>query len=115
MYQMSGMAGSARQWIAVLLAASAAGGCALAAGQRGDDLCVEPVAALQHQAYDEAVMGRFVALADLEQVAITGQPGHVQLRHFQVSPLLGDCSLKYMVNITRTGVEAALPIGGDWA
>ncbi len=102
------------RWRAGALLAALAGGCRPAAEPPGEELYVEPVSVLQHQAYAEAVTGRFVSLADFEFSPISQQPGYAQVGHFKVTPPGRGPELKYVVNITRTGVgamEAVLPPG----
>ena len=79
------------------------------------DLAVEPVVVLQHRAYPEAVTGRFISLADFEATS-RGRAGHEQVRHFRMTPATAGGELKYVVNVTRTGVgamEAAVPPGAS--
>ncbi|MHC4715741.1 MAG: hypothetical protein ACYS5V_02120 [Planctomycetota bacterium] len=81
---------------------------------------VDPLPIQQRQAYPETVTGRFVSLADFEDSALTGEAGYRQVGQFILSPAGSGGELKYVVNITRTGVgalEAALPGGSAlvWA
>ncbi|KPK84708.1 MAG: hypothetical protein AMJ81_04950 [Phycisphaerae bacterium SM23_33] len=82
------------------------------AGREG--LYVQPLPVQQRQAYPETVTGRFVSLTDFETSVFGLEPGHRQLRHFKITPAGAGAELKYVVNITRTGVgamEVSLPRG----
>ncbi len=77
---------------------------------------VEPLPLQQTRAYPETVTGRFVSLADFEDSALMGEPGYRQVGQFVLTPEGRGGQLKYVVNITRTGVgamEASIPGGSS--
>jgi len=79
------------------------------------DSPLPPLPVQQQRAYGEAVTGRFVSLVDFEDSGLTGVPGHQQVQQFRIVPA-GAGELKYVVNITRTGVgamEVTLPAGAS--
>jgi len=80
-----------------------------------DDFRLEPLIVQQAKLYPETAGGRFVSLADFEDVP-DGPRGFEQIAHFAVRPEGPGAQRKFVVNITRTGVgalEAALPAGAE--
>jgi len=91
----------------------AATGCRFSQADSDDEVYIAPATVLQHQAYPEAVTGRFASLADFETSAVSGKPGYGQVGHFRIAGS-GRGERKYVVNITRTGIgamEATIPPG----
>lgn len=67
---------------------------------------LQPLPVQQAQVYGETVTGRFVSLADFEDVPTAGaERGVDQLKHFAIAPPQAG-QLQYVVNITRTGAGA---------
>ncbi|MCD6303947.1 MAG: hypothetical protein J7M21_03175, partial [Planctomycetes bacterium] len=90
-----------------------AAGTGASAGAGGVSLDVEPLAVQQARAYPETATGLFASLADFED-APGGARGFAQIRAFRIEPPGKGGSLKFVVNITRTGVgalEVTLPVG----
>lgn len=110
------------QRAAILLTAAALAGCTAAGPAppeepdgRTSGPRAAPLPVQQARAYPETVTGRFVSLADFED-APDAPPGHRQVRHFAIDPPAGDDALRFVVNITRTGVGALavdLPPGAE--
>ncbi len=81
-----------------------------------------PLTALQQKAYAETATGRFVGLADFEDILNprltadkVAQHGYEQLRYFQAAGTKGS-RMRHVVNITRTGagaMEVTLPPGAS--
>lgn len=65
-----------------------------------------PLPILQMRAYDQAITGLFVSLADFE-TGFDGLPGKDQLRQFSIAPDSGGGGCRFDLNITRTGTGAA--------
>lgn len=85
-------------------------------GQQRDEFYLQPLIVQQSQAYPETITGRFVSLADFEDSELAGQSGRSQVRYFSILPAGRDGSLKFVVNITRTGagaMEVSLPSGAS--
>jgi len=102
--------------VTAVVAACGLAGCvwAPAPGEGGSG--VAPLPVQQQRVYPETVTGRFVSLADFEDSALTGKPGRRQVDEFTLSPGAAGGSLRYVVNITRTGVgalEATIPPGAS--
>ncbi len=77
-----------------------------------EPLRMEAISLQQMKAYPELVTGRFVSLADFEETAPGGTPGHEQVDMFSVEPRLPGAHREFVVNITRTGagaMEVTLP------
>lgn len=81
-----------------------------------EEPALPPLPVQQVRAYPETATGRFVSLADFEEARLSGRPGRAQVGHFIIRPAGKGAGLKYVVNITRTGVgalEASLPVGSS--
>ena len=81
-----------------------------------DEFYLQPLIIQQREAYPETITGKFISLADFERSELTGQSGRSQLRYFSILPPRQGASLKFVVNITRTGagaMEVSLPAGAS--
>ena len=97
-----------RLFATVMLAAGWAG-CSGQAARRE----VPPLPVQQLRAHAEAVTGRFISLVDFEDAPLAGS-GYRQVEQFRIEPVGSGGRMRYVVNITRTGVgamEVALPPG----
>ena len=84
--------------------------------RKADKYYLQPLIVQQREAYPETITGKFISLADFERSELTGQSGRSQVRYFSIVPSRQDASLKFVVNITRTGagaMEVSLPAGAS--
>ena len=84
--------------------------------RKADKYYLQPLIVQQREAYPETITGKFISLADFERSELTGQSGRSQLRYFSILPPRQGASLKFVVNITRTGagaMEVSLPAGAS--